>query len=378
MSEQANDKLLLHGESTDSAVTDLAASSQTAEATSMVQSAAVMAKRFPRNEEAFFQAITRSCQRSRFAEGASYAFKRGKTKNPVTGRWEDNVITGPSIKLAREAKRLWGNIRTGLEILVDEAGDGTSRNPGLRRIRGWAWDLQTNTFESFEDSFQKLIQRKVGKWPNQKTEWVIPDERDLRELTFRKGAICQRNAILAVLPPDMIDDAREVAYGTLKSEVEKDPDSAKKKVLIGFNVLNISSEMLEEYLGHPLRQISPAEIIQLREIYASIRDGNSSWAEYTGEADEAQKPKDIVGKADIPKAKAKPKAAGPPWKTIAKKDLASIVKRLKALGVDERDLLATAQVDEEVSKLADLPLDELDKIHDILDAQEERSGKQLD
>lgn len=279
---QNDERLQLHGEAVQQQTGELSVTSAAAEANMTIQAGVLMARKFPRNEDAVFEALMRSCQRPRFAETVSYSFPRG-----------DTTIAGASIKLAREAKRLWGNIRTGLEVTFDERGDGTTRDPGLRRIRGWAWDLQTNTYESFEDSFLKLIQRRRDRG----TVWVVPDERDLRELTFRRGAICVRNAILALMPPDLIDDARDIAGETLETRAKEDPEGEKKRLIMGFSRLKVTPEMLEELLGHSLGQASPAEIAELRKVWLSLRDGNSTWPDHVA-PDETSKdglrPEDLL------------------------------------------------------------------------------------
>jgi len=64
-------------------------------------------------------------------------------------------------------------------------------------IRGFAIDLETNASTEYEDQFKRLVQRK-GR--DGETHWVQPDERDLRELIGRRGAILVRNAILSYTP----------------------------------------------------------------------------------------------------------------------------------------------------------------------------------
>ena len=258
------------------AARELSVASASAEATMTIQAAATMARQFPRNEDQVFGALMKSCTRPSFAEVAGYSFPRG-----------GGIVKGPSIKLAREVKRLWGNIRTILEITYDEPGNGTVAVPGMRRIRGSAWDLQTNTSESFEDSFLKLHQRKVGKGHDRRTEWTVPDERDLRELTNRRGAICVRNAILALVPPDLVEDAMATADQTLEARAEQDPEGEKKRLIVAFSQLGIDPGMIGEHLGHPLGQSSPTEIAGLRQVWVSIRDGNSTWSDHLPSKPEA-------------------------------------------------------------------------------------------
>jgi hypothetical protein len=232
-----------------------------------IQSAIVLARQFPRDEMEAYQRLMRSCARSSFAQDAEYTFPRG-----------GQDITGPSVNLAREAARLWGNVRYGVDVLRD---DGLTR-----QIRGWAWDLETNVKVTAEDDFRKEVQRKRDG----RTQWVPADERDLRELTFRRGAILIRNCILQLLPPDFIEDATQKCRGTLKSEAAQDPDGARKWVVKAFDTLNVSVKQLEEYLETPLAKGSAEQIAKLKTIYRSIADGNSTWAEYAPKPTAAQEP----------------------------------------------------------------------------------------
>ena len=222
-----------------------------------IQSAIIIAKKMPRSEDQAFSKLMKSCQRPTFAEDVSYSFPRGEA-----------TVTGPSVHLAREAARVWGNIRYGLDILTD-AEDS-------RVIEGWAWDMETNTKVTSADAFKKLIYRKKGGW-------VKPDERDLRELTNRRGAILVRNCILQLLPKDLIEDALFQAAKTVQAQVSEDPDAAKKRLLASFATLNVTADMLTERLGHPLSECTPQELTELRGVYKSIADGNSKWSEYAAD-----------------------------------------------------------------------------------------------
>jgi hypothetical protein len=222
-----------------------------------VEAAFVIAKRFPRNEDEAYQKIIKSCNRSTFAAQAVYQFPRGGV-----------TVKGPSVNMAREAARVWGNIEFGFEI--------THEDEQSRLIEGYAIDRETNTRVKQSDEFKKLVQRKRGG----KTEWVTPDERDLRELTNRRAAILYRNCVLQLIPRDYIDEAMEICEQVIKSRVSKDPDGERKRVIKAFSEIGVSPEMLESYLKHSLSQSSPAEIADLRTIFQSIKDGHSKWSEY--------------------------------------------------------------------------------------------------
>jgi hypothetical protein len=253
---------------------ELAPTAGAAEKQFEIQSAIVIAKKFPRNEDGAFQKLMKAAGRTSFAEDAMYSFPRGDAK-----------VEGPSINLGREAARVWTNIRYGLEIIRDDDGS--------RLIRGWAWDLETNTKVTAEDDFKKLIYRKKGGW-------IKPDERDMRELTNRRGAILIRGCLLQLLPKDFIEDAMDRCRETLRKGAEQDPEAARKKIILAFSELNITPEMLEQMLGHKLAESSPAEIAELRKIYKSIADGNSTWAEYV----EPKKAEAESGKLNVSDLKA--------------------------------------------------------------------------
>ncbi len=239
-----------------------ALSAQTRE-TSEIQASITIAKRFPRDEIAARLKCSASCARPSFAERAAYSFPRGGSN-----------VTGPSVDLARELARCWGNINYGLRIV--EGDDDTIH------IKGFAFDIETNNRIEMEDKFAKLVQRKSKKTGI--TEWVTPDERDLRELMNRRGAILVRNALLQLLPPDLIDDAlnesRETMRRAAAGELGKDRESTVKGLAKAFAMQGVTIEMLEQRLGHELKLISDEEVADLRGIYKSISDGHTKRADH--------------------------------------------------------------------------------------------------
>jgi hypothetical protein len=92
------------------------------------------------------------------------------------------------------------------------------------------------------------------------------------------------------LPKDLIEEAMEKVRETLKSGAQADPDASRKNMIVKFGELNITPEMLEAKLGHAIGLCTPDEVAELRTIYASIRDGNSSWTEYTTPKSEKKEP----------------------------------------------------------------------------------------
>lgn len=245
--------------------TELAISQSVATARAEVEAAIIVAQRFARNEEVCFGKLMKSCQRPGFAEDVCYEYPRGGQK-----------VRGLSIYFAREAARIWGNIQYGFHVINDTDEE--------RTIRCFAWDMETNTKISFDDTFSKLVQRKGA--------WVKPDERDLRELMNNRGARVVRNCLLGLLPEDLKRDCLEQSDKTLSDRMAKDPDGEKKKIILAFQSLSINAAELERYLGHKLALATPDEVASLRRMYKSLADGQSTWAEYVADAIPPAKPGD--------------------------------------------------------------------------------------
>lgn len=223
-----------------------------------IQASVLMAIKYPRNEDDCFGRLMKSCERPTFQEKCVYQFPRG-----------DKQIIGPSVHLSREAARIWGNMRYGFYVMFE--------NDESMQIRGYAWDLQTNQKIEQDAMFRKLIQRnKHGS-----TNWIIPDERDLRELVNKYGAIAERNCVLKLLPPYLVEDAMRYSAECQEKQVTDQPEEAKRQIIRAFATYNIQASQLEEYIGHSLREATPGDLVELRQIWASIRDGNTVWSEYT-------------------------------------------------------------------------------------------------
>lgn len=228
-----------------------------------IQASIISAKRFPRDESAAYAKIMRSFERPGLAEGATYSFPRGKAK-----------VKGPSVELARELARCWGNVRYGMRVVaVDEQ---------YVQIKGYAVDLESNAYVEAEDKFRRLVQRK--NFETGVTTWKEPDERDLRELTNKRGAILIRNCILQIIPPDVTADALKRAESTVhkaaRGELKGNKEDVVRSLVLAYDGLGVSPEMLEDRLGHSLTLINEDEVVELRQIFASIRDGNAQRTDY--------------------------------------------------------------------------------------------------
>lgn len=234
-----------------------------------VQAEVIMARMYPRDETAAAGALMRSCDRPSFAEKTSYSYPRGGQE-----------ITGPSVHLAREAARVWGHIAYGIDVV--------GMTPTEVHIKGWARDNQTGTRVVAEARVKKLIFRK-------NKGWVEPDERDLREMVNRHGAIAERNAILKLLPPDMISAALGRARTSMKREcqsaLKENPRAVAVKVVESFKRLGVTAGQLKKWLGGiEVHEMDEEQFVRLRTIKESIEAGNSEAAEYFESEEPAKTP----------------------------------------------------------------------------------------
>ena len=241
-----------------------------------IRAAMILAREQPRDEDLAYAKMARSCSRFAFAEKAAYAFPRGGT-----------TVSGPSIRLAREAARLWGNIRY-VPVQIVEIDDEWVH------IRSSASDLETNTQVAAEDKFRRLVQRKVKRDDGTKeTAWVKPDERDLRELINRRGATLVRNCLLQLLPPDLIDGALKAAKATCTAQAQgdmaKDPDEVRRAIIAAFMPYGITKADIIAFLGHPIEQMTAEDLANLRQNYRAIEEGEKApWEVFPSRAEQQQ------------------------------------------------------------------------------------------
>lgn len=242
-----------------------------------VQAAMIIAKRFPRNQAQAIDRIMIACQRSTLAESALYSYSRGGTE-----------ITGPSIRLAEAIAQQWGNLQFGVRELEQRAGEST--------IEAYAWDLETNTRQS--KTFQ-VKHRRYTKMGN----YDLTDPRDIYELVANQGARRLRACILGVIPGDIVEAAQTQCEQTLKAKADISPE-AVKKMIAAFEQFGVSREQIEARIQRKLDSITAAQVIALRKIFNSLKDGMSGPKDWFDEIPVNAPPKrDRPPKAETPRAR---------------------------------------------------------------------------
>ena len=217
-----------------------------ARAIAEVQAAYVIAKKFPRNQSEAYANIIEACKRPFLAEQAMYAYPRGKT-----------LVKGPSIRLAEAMAQCWGNLDCGVREI--------SQSNGVSIAEAYAVDLQTNT--RITKVFHVPHKRDTKQGSHKLT-----DSRDIYELVANQGARRLRACILGILPGDVIEAAVDRCARTLESSDIPIGEQIRKMIL-AFDELGVKVEHLEKRLCHNLDATIPQEIVNLKSIYKSIKDG---------------------------------------------------------------------------------------------------------
>lgn len=214
-----------------------------------VQAALVIAKQFPRNPIEAYDRVMNACQRPGLAQSAVYSYARGGTS-----------VTGPSIRLAEMLAQNWGNIQYGIRELSSENGEST--------VEAFAWDVETNTRQT------KVFQVPHIRYTRQGTK-KLTDPRDIYELVANNGARRLRACILGVIPGDVVDAAVDQCEKTIHANADTSPEGVQKLVK-AFEQFGVTKEDIEGFIQRRLEAITPANVVSLRKIFTSLRDGMSS------------------------------------------------------------------------------------------------------
>lgn len=259
----------------------------TSRATQEVQGAIMMARRFPRDAYAAHNRIMQACKRRKLAEDACYAYPRG-----------GQTVTGPSIRLAEVLAQSWGNLDFGIIELEQRNGES--------EVMAYAWDLETNVRQTKVFQVQHL-RRSRGE--NKR----LVDPRDIYEMVANQGARRLRACILGVIPGDVVDDAVSACEKTLAGGDGKPIADRIKAMVEKFSEHGVTTEMLEERLGHKLAATTETELVNLRKIWTSLTDGMSArwdWFDAPGPTgDDSKEATERVREA-IKKPKETPKNDG--------------------------------------------------------------------
>ena len=230
-----------------------AQTTDSARAVAEVQAALVIARMNPRDQRQSMDRILNACCRPQLAETALYSYSRGGSD-----------ISGPSIRLAEAIAQQWGNMQFGIREL--------SNANGKSEVQAFAWDVETNTRREVTFSVPHIRHTRAGSYK-------LEDPRDIYELVANQGARRLRACILSVIPGDVIEAAVSQCLVTLKSHADTSPEGIQK-LISAFEPFGVTKTQIEKFCQCRADAIKPAQIVRLRKVYASLKDGMSSPEEW--------------------------------------------------------------------------------------------------
>jgi hypothetical protein len=247
-------------------------SAAAAQAKAMVEARYVIALKRPRVWDQVRQDILKECRRPSFAHNKSAFYRK-----PI-----GNGVEGLGIRFTEVALRCMTN------VLIETTTVFEDDQKEIVRVS--VTDLEANVTYPMDVRVTKTVERSKpmddGSYISMrmnsynKPTYTVPagDE----EMLNKRGALiskAQRTLALRLIPGDIQDEAEDIIKKVRQDEAARDPDAERKRIADAFSELNVKARDLQDYLGHPLDQCSPQELVNLRGLYGAIRDGEATWAQ---------------------------------------------------------------------------------------------------
>ena len=240
-----------------------------------------LAKRFPRELNGAHAELMTACKSKAFAEVAFYSVP--------------NRGSGPSIRLAEEIARVYGNFQYGHREL--------SREEGKSEIEVFAWDMEKNNRSIRQITVMHITDTKQG--PK-----ILKDQADIDNKIANVASKQVRGRILALMPKWLVQDAVVECRKTLAGNNTEPLETRIRRMIQAFGGLGVTVKVIEAWLGRPTSELTPDELIDLQGMYNAIKEGASAGEVFAidGEVVEGTEPKRVSAAERLKAAKPKPKA----------------------------------------------------------------------
>ena len=219
-------------------------------AVAQVQGALVVARQHPRDEIAATDQMRSTCQNSKLAEQAFFRYSRG-----------GSTVSGPSIHLATELARCWGNIDYGIvELRRDDVA-------GESEMQTFAWDLESNLRISNTFVVPHRRDKRDGAV-------ILRDLRDIYENNANAAARRLRECILRCMPKSFVEEAKDICAATLRDGGGKPIEERRNEMLAVFHrEFGVTRKQVEQKMGRSADKLTDHDLGQLRVIFQSLRRG---------------------------------------------------------------------------------------------------------
>lgn len=317
--ETWTDAEVLHDEPQALATVDRSANALAASAKAMIQARVYLALERPRSLPRVRDLVLAQLKRPALALRAVYAIQRGQKKN-AAGEWEANIIEGPSIKLANMLRIAMGNMGTEDLVIADDQD--------YRTIMCVAIDYESNSSEARTIVVSKTVERRAVY--NRRTKKHEPPDREI--ISSRKNSFgdvvfkcrateaeiqeaqnsaasrARRNAILALVPADITDDAVKLAKQVATNAAAQQRAATIERLKATYGKAGIAQAELAEYLGRAIDDATAEDLVGLEMLSNAIADGQTTWKAAVKARNEVRN----AEQDETPVDEATPPAAAPP------------------------------------------------------------------
>jgi hypothetical protein len=218
-----------------------------ARAVAEVQAAVTVAQNVPRSMDRANHEMRDSCGRLTLAQRAFYSVP--------------NRGNGPSVHLARELARIWGNLDYGVKELRRDDDLGESE------VIAYAWDQQANvrSVRSFivPHAKMKKVNGKLERQP-------LVDLNDIYLSNQNVGARAVRECIFTVLPTWFTEEAQDICRRTLEHGEGVPHEERITKMIAAFKAIPVTVDQLEAKIGRERGAWTAADVAQMTVVYQSI------------------------------------------------------------------------------------------------------------
>ena len=277
-------------------------------AIAQVQGALVVAQQRPRDEIAARDRMEAACQLPMLADHAFYRYSRGGSQ-----------ITGPSIHLATELARCWGNVDYGISELRRDDRKGESE------MLSYAWDLETNQRNTNTFIVPHKRDKRGGPEP-------LVDLRDIYENNANAAARRLRECIFRVLPKSFVEDAKNICLHTLEHGGGEPIEQRRAKLLEAFADLGVTRKQVEAKMARSADRLTAYDVGVLRVVYQSIRRGETTSADEFPSDAGAEVAEALTGPAKLEKETSQASPENAPQSGSA--PIEKVAREVATLGVD--------------------------------------------
>jgi rubrerythrin len=230
-----------------------------------IQAACIMAERNPRDWDIVRERILKECKRSTFAAVARY-------KIPNRGE-------GFTIRFAEAAIQASKHIHVTMRTIWED--------DEVRKLLVKVWDAQEMVSFTDEITIEKTVERRsvdksqevIRTRKNKAGDqlYIIAATEDdlLNKVNSAKSKSMRTNG-LRLIPGWIQDQALQAIKATMKAEDAANPDAAKQKLFDAFGELGVQVEQIKTFIGHDAQTLTPRELQELRALFASIHDGETT------------------------------------------------------------------------------------------------------